>query len=219
MQVQLAGQNAFPDPTATVPLTYGLASNPEHGTISNFNSSTGTFTYTPNSGFMGTDTFQYQVEATGPNSSAAAAISNVGTVTISVNAPPVTLSKVELIMNKQHQVTEVVAIFSGALDFTEANNKSFYRLATPGKRGSYTAKNAGTIHLKKVVYTGASDSVTLTPSKPFSTRKPVQLFIRGSASSGLQDSLGRYLDAANLGQAGSNIIAILSKNNVTIELP
>ena len=217
VQVQLVGQNAFPDPTATVPLTYGLASNPKHGTISNFNSSTGTFTYTPNSGFAGTDTFQYEVEATGPNSSAATAVSNPGTVTISVTASAVTLSKVELIMNKQHQVTGVVAIFSGALDFTEANNKSFYRLATPGKRGSYTARNAGIIHLRKVVYTGASDSVTLTPIKPFSLRKPVQLLIHGSASSGLQDGLGRYLDAANRGQAGSDVIAILSRNGVTIE--
>jgi cyclophilin family peptidyl-prolyl cis-trans isomerase len=220
-QVQLAGQNTYPDPTVTVPLTYSFLSSPKDGTISNFNPSTGTFTYTPNPGFSGADTFEYQVVATGPSSTAAAATSNAGTVTISVTAPssPVILSNVELKMNKHHQVVSVIAIFSGALDFTEANNKAFYRMATPGKHGSYTAKNAGIIHIKKVVYTNGSDDVTLTPAKPFTLKKPVQLLIDGAAPSGLQDSLGRYLDAAETGQAGSNAIAILSKNNVTIEVP
>jgi cyclophilin family peptidyl-prolyl cis-trans isomerase len=220
-QVQLAGQNTFPDPTVTVPLTYSFLSSPKDGTISNFNPSTGIFTYTPNPGFLGADTFEYQVVATGPNSTAAAATSNAGTVTISVTAPSssVILSNVELKMNKHHQVVSVVAVFSGALDFTEANNKAFYRMATPGKRGSYTAKNAGIIRIKKAVYTNGSDEVTLTPAKPFTLKKPVQFLIDGSAPSGLQDSLGRYLDAAETGQAGSNAIAILSKNNVTIEVP
>ena len=39
-----------------------------------------------------------------------------------------------------------------------------------------------------------------------------------AAPSGLQDNLCRYLDAAETGQAGSNATAILSKNDVTIEV-
>ncbi|HKI21362.1 MAG TPA: Ig-like domain-containing protein [Isosphaeraceae bacterium] len=201
----------------TVPLTYSFVSQPSHGTISDFNSSTGTFIYTPTSGFVGTDTFQYQVEATGPNSTASTATSNAGTVTISVTAPLVILSKVELVTNNKDQVVKLIVIFSGPLDSTEADDKEFYRLATPGKRGSYTAKNARIIHLKKVVNTGANDSVALRPIKPFTLRKPVQLLIHGAAPSGLQDSYGRYLDGADTGQAGSDAIAILSKINVTIE--
>jgi cyclophilin family peptidyl-prolyl cis-trans isomerase len=217
-QIQLAGQNTFPITSETVPLSYSLVSSPKDGTISNFNSSTGTLTYTPTSGFVGTDTFQYRVEATGPSSTASAATSNAGTVTISVTAPPVILSQVELVTNSKQQVVEVIAIFSGALDFTEADEKAHYRLATPGQRGSYTAHNAGIIHLKKVVYGAASDRVFLRPIKAFSLRMPVQLLIHGAAPSGLKDSLGRYLDAADPGQAGSDAIAILSKNNVTIEV-
>jgi cyclophilin family peptidyl-prolyl cis-trans isomerase len=225
-QIQLAGQNTYPVTSVTVPLTYSLVSSPEDGTISDFNSSTGTFTYTPNAGFVGTDTFQYRVTATGPNSTAAAATSNPGTVTISVTArivvtppPPVVLTNVALVTNKKHQVVEVTAIFSGALDFSEANSTAFYRMATPGKRGSYTAKNAGIIHLKRASYAAGSDSVTLTPTKRFTITKAVQLLIYGTAPSGLQDSYGRNLDAAAAGQAGSNAIAILSKHSVTIQVP
>ena len=41
-QIQLNGQNTFPDSAVTVPLTYALLSQPAHGTVSNFNASTGT---------------------------------------------------------------------------------------------------------------------------------------------------------------------------------
>ena len=55
--VQLSGQNTYPDATVKVPLTYSLSADPTHGTITNFNASTGTFTYTPDPGYIGTDTF------------------------------------------------------------------------------------------------------------------------------------------------------------------
>ncbi len=99
-------------------------------------------------------------------------------------------------MNKQHQVVKVIAIFSGALDFTEANNKAFYRLATPGKHGSYTAKNAGIIHLKKAVYTGAKRQCHSDADQAVYPEKAGPASHRRSGPSGLQDSLGRYLDAA-----------------------
>jgi cyclophilin family peptidyl-prolyl cis-trans isomerase len=217
-QIQLAGQNTYPDPSQTVPLTYSLVTQPAHGTISNFNASTGTLTYTPNSGFLGTDTFQYKVQATGPNQAAAAATSNAGTVTVSVipTPPPVTLSKVQLVQNKTQQVTQVIVFFSSPLDTTDAGNKTIYRLATPGKGGSYSARNAGIIRVRKAVYSAAGDSVTLTPAAPFSLKKPVQLLIQGAAPSGLQDFLGRYIDGADNGQAGSDAIAILSRSGVVL---
>jgi cyclophilin family peptidyl-prolyl cis-trans isomerase len=80
--IQLNGQNTFP--STTVPLTYSIASQPVHGTISNFNASTGTFTYTPNPAFLGTDSITYNATATGPNTLAPAAVSNPGRVTITV---------------------------------------------------------------------------------------------------------------------------------------
>lgn len=217
-QVQLAGQNTYPDTSVTAPLTYAILSQPAHGTISNFNPSTGTFTYTSNPGFLGTDTFQYNVEATGPDDAVSSPTSNAGDVTISVTPipPPVTLNNVQLVTNKRQQVTQVVMLFSGPLDATDAANNAIYRLAMPGKGGSYTARNAKIMHVKKAVYSAAGDSVTLTPIKPFSLKKPVQLLILGTSPSGLQDSIGRYIDGAANGQAGSNAIAILSKNGVVL---
>jgi cyclophilin family peptidyl-prolyl cis-trans isomerase len=218
-RVQLAGQNTFPDNSDAVPLTYSFATQPAHGTISNFNASTGNFIYTPAAGFVGTDTFKYNVEATGPNSTAAPAISNAGTVTISMTLTPpplVTLSKVELVENHKQQVVQVIVFFSGPLDTTEADSKTIYRLATPGRHGSYTARNAGIIHVRMAVYSAAGDSVTLKPTARFSLKKPVQLLIHGTAPAGLQDSLGRYIDGADNGHPGSDAIAILSGNGVVL---
>ena len=51
---QLVGTNAYPDTGPPVALTYALASAPSHGTVTNFNQTTGKFTYTPAAGFVGT---------------------------------------------------------------------------------------------------------------------------------------------------------------------
>ena len=84
MAVQLLGQNTYPDTSVSVPLTYSLVSQPSHGSVTNFNASTGTFTYTPAPGYVGADTFQYAVTANGPDAAAAPATSNATAVTISV---------------------------------------------------------------------------------------------------------------------------------------
>ena len=218
-RVQLAGQNTFPDHSDAVPLTYSFATQPAHGTISNFNASTGTFIYTPAAGFVGLDTFSYNVETTGPNSTAAPAISNAGTVTISITPTPppfVTLSEIELMKNHKQQVVQVIVYFSGPLDTAEADNKTIYRLATPGRHGSYTARNAGIIHVRMAAYRAAGYSVTLKPATPFSLKKPVQLLIHGVAPGGLEDSLGRYIDGADNGHPGSDAIAILSRSGVVL---
>jgi hypothetical protein len=55
--VQLKGVSGNTGTSAN--LTYAIATNPAHGTITNFNPTTGALTYTPTSGFTGTDTFTY----------------------------------------------------------------------------------------------------------------------------------------------------------------
>ncbi len=65
-QGQLNGQSGYPDPTTPGTLTYTELSQPSHGKVTNFNASTGTFTYTPNPGFFGSDSFNYSVSSTGP---------------------------------------------------------------------------------------------------------------------------------------------------------
>jgi hypothetical protein len=129
----------------------------------------------------------------------------------------VTVTKVQEVMNRKHQVTEIVVTFSGPVNASEADQTTgIYRLATPGKKGWYTAKNA-TINLRSAFYNPSTNPVALTPKKPFALTKPVQVQINGSAPSGLQDSYGRLIDGTHNGTPGGNAIAILGKNGVTVD--
>jgi cyclophilin family peptidyl-prolyl cis-trans isomerase len=85
-QVQLNGQSGYPNTATPSTLSYALLTQPTHGTISDFDASTGTFTYTPDAGYLGTDTLNYQVTATGPQTTPATTVSNPGVVTIVVGA-------------------------------------------------------------------------------------------------------------------------------------
>ena len=114
-------------------------------------------------------------------------------------------------------MTEVIVTFSGAVNATEADEAAIYRLATAGKKGSFTAKNAGTINLRSAVYNRSTNTVALTPKKPFALTKPVQLLVDGLAPSGLQDSYGRLIDGNDNGTAGGDAIATLGKKGVTID--
>ena len=85
-QVQLNGVNGNPAGTTST-LSYSLLTQPTHGTVTNFNPSTGTLTYTPDQGFVGTDTLTYQTSATAPSGTTpATSVSNPGTVTFAVGA-------------------------------------------------------------------------------------------------------------------------------------
>ena len=119
--------------------------------------------------------------------------------------------------NKKHQVTEVDVTFSGPVNSLEADSLGTYRLATPGKKGSYTAKTAGIIKLQKAVYTASNNTVALTPKKPFALTKPVQVLIYGTGPTALQDSDGLAIDGDHNGTAGGNAIAIIAKKGVTVD--
>jgi hypothetical protein len=141
----------------------------------------------------------------------------IAQATTSVTVPPsVVLSRVLDVTNKKHQVTEVLITFSGAVNATEADSTAIYRLTLPGKHGSYTAKNARTIPLGSASYSGADDTVTLIPKKPFKLAKPVQLFVDGLPPSGLQDSLGRLIDGDHDGRPGGNAVAVLTRSGVSL---
>jgi hypothetical protein len=114
------------------------------------------------------------------------------------------------VMNKKHQVTEIIVTFSGAVNAAEAQDLNTYQLVMAGKHGSFTAKNAKIIRLKSAVYDGAINSVALFPKKPFALTKSVRLQVDGVPPSGLQDSLGRRIDGGDTGSAGSNAVIILS---------
>jgi cyclophilin family peptidyl-prolyl cis-trans isomerase len=96
--ITLSGQSGYPSSSTPGTLSFALVSQPSHGTISNFNATTGTLTYTPSASFQGSDTFQYQVTASGPQATPATTTSNPATVTITVTpAPPVNTGAVRVV--------------------------------------------------------------------------------------------------------------------------
>src|SRR6266496_3374292 len=76
VQITLTGTDPIPGDV----LKFSVVANPQHGTLTN--PTANTVTYTPNSGFSGTDSFTYKAtDGQGVDS-------NIATVTITVNAPP-----------------------------------------------------------------------------------------------------------------------------------
>ena len=61
--IQLSGNTGNPDSAQT--LVYQIVTGPQHGTISNFNASTGALTYTPTGNFLGTDSLSFRVTDSG----------------------------------------------------------------------------------------------------------------------------------------------------------
>jgi hypothetical protein len=127
----------------------------------------------------------------------------------------VTVESVEVV-KKKHKVTEVLVVFSGALNATEAESIAEYDLITVGKKGSFTAKSAKAIKLRAAAYNSSTNTVTLTPRKAFALSKKVELVVNGTAPSGLEDSYGRLIDGNNDGQAGGNATAILTARGATL---
>jgi hypothetical protein len=136
---------------------------------------------------------------------------------LSVTNPPlVMMTHVQPMFNKKHQVTQILVTFSGALDGAEADSLGTYRLTAPGKKGSFTAKNAKLIALRSAAYDAARNQVTLSLLKPYALTKPVQLRIVGEPPSGLEDSFGRLIDGNHDGQPGGDAVALLGRGGATV---
>jgi plastocyanin len=138
-------------------------------------------------------------------------MSGATSLTVTEPAPFVRLTNVQDTLNKRYMVTRITVGWSGPLNATEAGDIAYFHLATPGKKGSFKAKNAGTIKLKNATYVPALNEVVLTPAKPFALSKPVKLTVSGQAASGLQDAQGRLIDGDRDGQPGGDAIAMLSR--------
>jgi cyclophilin family peptidyl-prolyl cis-trans isomerase len=82
--IQLQGSLALPDSTSPGTLSYQIVDQPAHGTISNFNPTTGTLNYTSQPGFSGPVTFTYETLNTNTALSPSPTTSNPATVTLNV---------------------------------------------------------------------------------------------------------------------------------------
>lgn len=216
----LSAQNTYPDTSVKVPLTYSLATDPTHGTITNFNASTGAFTYTPDPGYVGTDTFSYKATAYGPDSTASPGVSTPATVTVNVAPTPpiVNVQSVTPTTNRKGMVTQLDVAFSGPLNATLADKTKIYRLVYPNREGNVPGGNASSVRVRSAKYVTATDDVTLTLAKPLALKtRALDLVIDGTSPSGLEDVVGRYLDGADNGQTGSNAVISISRSGISLE--
>jgi len=128
----------------------------------------------------------------------------------------VTIANVEEVTKKK-QVTEVLVTFSDPVNAAEADQASTYCLATPAKKGPYTAKNAGFIKRKLARCSPATNQVALTPKKPFALTKPVQLLVYGTGKTALFDNYGQPIDGGKNAMAlprriGATITAVVARD-------
>jgi Bacterial Ig domain len=218
--IQLAGQSGYPNSTTPGTPHYTILTQPAHGTVSQFNPATGSLVYTPAPGYYGPGSFQYLVQASGPQSSPAPTTSNPASVAITVNRlvlSPVTVTGASDELNSKNQVTQIVIDFSGPLNASQAAKRGVYRLALPGSNGSYTARNARVVLLKKPVYNATDYTVTLRPGRPFALTRKAELVIRGNPPNALRDSQGNRIDGNHDGHPGGNAIVLLSSSGVIVE--
>jgi hypothetical protein len=208
VSITLVGQSTYPVTVPSLPPAYSILSTPAHGTISNFDPSVGTLTYTPTPGFLGTDSFTYDAYTNSPNGAAAAATSNPATVTITVTQGTVTLKAVHIITNSNKKVTELDLIWSGPLSPSLANSKAPFRLATANRSGSFTGRGSGTIAIRKAVYDSNTWTIALTPRTLFRRSQKLELIVHGNGSKGLKDIFGNFI-AGSGGQSGTDAISIV----------
>ena len=122
---------------------------------------------------------------------------------------------------KAKKETVIVVDFSAALNAASADNAGAYELApiikvkASGKgknRKPATTKLGTPVPVASAVYTASNNQVTLTPRAKLAASKPEELIVNGSL---ILDTLGREIDGAGDGQAGSDYIATITGTRVT----
>lgn len=171
--------------TGTSPYTYSITRYPSNGTITSFNSQTGAFTYTPNSNYSGSDTFQYTV-------SNSAGISSPQTVTVNVASNSTTSSS---------------AATAQALSFSTSNGASFngvlsgngstpltYSIVSSPSYGTISNFNSSTGSFTYTPtnssYTG-NDSFTYTVSNSYGASSPQTVTVNLQAASSIGAPTGQ----------------------------
>ncbi len=150
---------------------FSVVTQPSHGNVNITNTSTGAFTYTPNAGYFGSDSFTFQL-ANGLNTSSAA------TESITINALPPTVTSGSVTTDQDTPINGMLTgsnpcscgtpVFSvvtlpshGSVSITNAATGAFTYTPTAGYNGSdsFTFKLANGVNTSGV----ATESITVTP--------------------------------------------------------
>ena len=133
-------------------LTFAVASNPSNGSVTITNASTGAFTYTPNSGFSGSDSFTFTATDSAGN------VSNAATESVTVNAANSTPTA----SNGSVTTNQDTAV-NGTLSASDSDGDSLtFAVVTNPSHGSVSITNSATgafTYTPNAGYSG-SDSFT-----------------------------------------------------------
>ncbi|MFQ3626744.1 MAG: Ig-like domain-containing protein [Cyanobacteriota bacterium] len=112
-------------------LTYSVVTGPANGTLTSFDTTTGAFTYLPNPGHVGPDSFSFRAN---DGSGAPNALSNVATVSIVVN-----FGNHVPVASSSSQTTNEDEALLGMLSATDGDNDPLtYAIASGPSQGSIT---------------------------------------------------------------------------------
>ena len=142
-------------------LSYSLASQPTHGTITGFNAATGALTYTPNSGYTGADSFTYSVTNIGGTPSTLAGNTATVSLTVAATSAPLSQPVTQTIVGG---VPNSVQLVGSSQNPNNPNVVLSYNILTQPAHGTITGFNASTgalTYTPVAGYTGP-DSFTYT---------------------------------------------------------
>ncbi len=160
--------------TPTLPLTFSIATSPAHGALTGFNSATGAVTYTPFTGYHGTDLFTFTVN-NGTNTSTAATV----TLIVGVGTPTANSQSVSV----PHDTAKAITL-TGSDDDIPLLTLT-YSIATSPAHGTLSGFNSATGAVTYTPTTGSSgsDSFTFTVSNGTNTSTAAMVSITVSPAS------------------------------------
>jgi hypothetical protein len=197
VRLDLAANDADPDEFPTRGqrhrdlLFVSSVTQPAHGTVLNLE---GSVIYTPEPGFAGTDTFTYR-NHDGAWESAVEAV-----VTVTVEANPVTVSRLELTPGRRGTASLRINV-SGALDRATAEDPSNYEIRSTPARGRGRVGQVAPV--AQATYDAATNQVTLHPRRRLAGNTRFQITVRAA----ITDLAGQAIDGDGDGQPGGDHIA------------
>lgn len=134
------------------------ATQPSHGTLKLLDASTGTFTYTPTTGYTGSDSFTFTA-----TDAVTKLASSAATVSLTVNTIPVSATAVPLASDASFTTYVDTAVSASVSASDAAGNPLNYVLAQAPTHGTVTitAASGAFVYTPTVSYTG-KDSFTFT---------------------------------------------------------
>ncbi len=182
-------------------LSFDIATQPAHGTVTITNQTSGAFTYTPTTGFIGQDSFTFTVSAAG-------AISTPATETVTINPPPPTTSNGSVTTTENQSVNgTLLASGTAPLSFSVVNQPAHGTVKiTNTSAGAFTYKPASgfsgtdsfTFNASNVGGTSsaATETVTIVPLPPTASNASITTAENTPVTSALNATGGGTLSFA-----------------------